>query len=126
MFAAVTIAAIGVYWLSRPTVLANRFVRLLQAQEYSEAEKLLLRASDRNQFVAAFYDQDPAWAPQKIERSHVAIRVSPLTFWQIISGARYLHVSVKVEDGAGGSILSGYCLSTAWGVSLPGGWDCNG
>jgi hypothetical protein len=95
MFVLVAAAALVCYWLSRPTILANKFVAAMAAQDFAKAEGLFVKDTEGRPvgFPGGFGSAD------QIRKA--AIRVDPLTLWQVISRERYIFVDVPYGGDVG-------------------------
>jgi hypothetical protein len=112
LFVAMTIAAIGCYWMVLPTLNAQRFVGALHEKDYATAERLF--ALETATFPGDFKNHD-----------HFAANaiVSPLTWDDFWRGERRISVAINYGDDGGligcGADISAHREGLKLGMIVP-------
>ncbi len=91
LFLIVSLTGLGMYWVTKPTLLAKQFASAVALKDVATAEGLFVDNSRLGVFPGEFATSD------QFRRSKIKIH-SP-TFWDLISGRRRIQIDVPYGNG---------------------------
>lgn len=88
LFGVVAMFAIGSYWLAMPTILAQKFLRAIEEEDYAQAATLFVPRDEQHPYRFPIgIKNDPAGRKPRVT-------LKPLTFDELTRGIRTIHATV--------------------------------
>lgn len=109
LFAGATLVALACYWMIRPTVIAERFVRAVSAKNYERADAYFRDPNDRFLFDM----QEKHW------RFFARAELEPCSFRDFVRGHRLVGLQVSYGDAGPMRKLTWTVIVTRGGLLAP-------
>jgi hypothetical protein len=111
MLLMVSISALGVWWLTRPTIVAYQFAKMFRAGDYEQANKLIYHGPKDHPYVSYFA------TPKRLKSSDV--HIVPISWSQIVCRHRILYAEMLSEEHGIRKDWAVTLEATPWGIRTP-------